>query len=364
MGAEESSVSIELNRIEEQKRRVYSIAFICAALIFMLSWFIRDPGDVFVERLYPVFSIIMLGIFLAIWRRTQPIGKIEIISLALLSGIILSRLAWHFYSVKPIGEQLLVLAGGHYWAVAILILGGFIVLDHQYGMVFGCIVILLSVIIAATGLAFQWSMDLPLRESLVYLIRIHLFLTIIMILSGIATTVRDKLKNALIRAEFLDKWANTDMLTNLANRRAAEQFVKEQIKLASGYEHRFWIIIADLDNFKKINDTHGHVVGDAVLAEVGGILGKIVRKSDIVARWGGEEFLIVLTNISGDDAKKFAERCREAIADRPLAGIRVTATLGVAGYNPGDTLRDVLDRADSLLYSGKSAGRNRVIIAV
>jgi len=218
-------------------------------------------------------------------------------------------------------------------------------------------------IIAASGLASQWHEDLYWRESLIYLMRIHLFLILLLILTSIATTMREKFKSALIRAEILNKWAITDMLTGLANRRAAELFIKKQISLTSRHGRPFWIISADLDGFKQVNDSYGHAAGDKVLAEVGRILSQTVRKSDLVARWGGEEFLVVATDTTDNGAKMLAERCRSAIADEPVAGVRITATLGVSEFRPGDTLENVLAKADSMLYTGKNTGRNRVIVA-
>jgi diguanylate cyclase (GGDEF)-like protein len=357
------TVETELDRLQERKRQVYLIALVCGILILMLSWFIRSPEDAFIKWLYPVFAIILAGLFPFVFKNTALLRRLEIIMLILAGTMIFSRLAWHFLVAENINEQLLMLAGGHYWSVAVLVVGGFVILDHRLGFISGSIVIVLSMIIAASGLASQWHDDLYWRESLIYLMRIHLFLILILVLTSIATTMREKLKSALIRAEILNKWANTDILTGLANRRAAELFIKKQISLTSRHGHPFWIISADLDGFKQVNDTHGHEAGDKILAEVGRILSQTVRQSDLVARWGGEEFLVVATDTADNGAKMLAERCRSAIADEFVAGVRITATLGVAEFKHGDTLENVLAKADSMLYRGKDAGRNRVVVA-
>jgi diguanylate cyclase (GGDEF)-like protein len=356
-------VGAELERLQERKRQVYLIALVCGILILMLSWFIRSPEDAFIKWLYPLFALTLAGMFTFVWKKTVFLRRLEIIMLVLAAAMIFSRLGWHFFVAENINQQLLMLAGGHYWAVAVLVVGGFVILDHRLGFISGSIVIVLSMIIAAIGLASQWHEDFYWQESLIYLIRIHLFLILLLVLTCIATTMREKLKSALIQAEILNKWASTDMLTGLANRRAAESFIKKQISLASRYGRPFWVISADLDGFKQVNDTYGHTAGDKVLAEVGRILSQAVRQSDLVARWGGEEFLVVATDTSDNGALMLAERCRSAIADEPLAGVRITATLGVAEFRPGDTLENVLAKADSMLYTGKNTGRNRVISA-
>lgn len=351
----------ELDRLQERKRYVYLIAFIGGALIFMLSWLIRGPDDVFIARLYPLFSIAMAVSACLVRNKNLSLRHLEFVLFGIVSVIIFSRLAWHFYAGQGINEQLLMLAGGHYWAIALLVVCGFVVFDHKAGLVSGFLIILVSLIIAGTGLAGQWQEVESLREPVVYLLRIHIFMLLILALTSLATTMREKLKSALVRAEVLDKWANTDMLTELPNRRAAEKYLSKQISRTSRHGRPFWVISADLDNFKEVNDTYGHSLGDEVLAEVARTLESVIREPDLVARWGGEEFIIVAADTSDRGAMALAERCRKAIADKPMAGVEITATLGVAEFRSGDTLEDVLAKADYMLYSGKRAGRNRVV---
>ncbi|MFW5731280.1 MAG: GGDEF domain-containing protein [Desulfonatronovibrionaceae bacterium] len=355
-------VQTELEQLNERKRLAYTIAVACAVVIFLLSWIIRQPEDIFIARLYPLFAVVLAAMFPLIYKRLLPLQIIETLLLIILGLMIMARLAWHFFASDPVSNHLLMLAGGHYWAVAVFIVGCFVILDHKLGLAAGSAVILVSAAIAGTGLALQWRIHGPQTEPLIYLVRIHLFLLLILGLTSVGTTMRDKLKNALVRAEVLNKWATTDMLTGLPNRRLAEGFIRQQINASSRYGRGFWIISADLDNFKEVNDTLGHAAGDAVLKEVGQILLDNIRESDLAARWGGEEFLIVATSGSPEGIYQLAERCRRAIASRPLAGVNITATLGVTGYRPGETLEDVLCRADQMLYSGKDAGRNRVVV--
>jgi diguanylate cyclase (GGDEF)-like protein/PAS domain S-box-containing protein len=159
--------------------------------------------------------------------------------------------------------------------------------------------------------------------------------------------------------------ATTDSLTELPNRRQfmarlADEFNRAQ-RIAS---YRSAILMLDLDNFKRINDTHGHNVGDAVLKHVAQLMRKALRKIDIAARVGGEEFAIILPGVDSNAARKSAERLREVLAKTPLVQfgktISVTASIGIATMDSHDpSADDALIRADKALYRAKNSGRNR-----
>lgn len=159
--------------------------------------------------------------------------------------------------------------------------------------------------------------------------------------------------------------ATVDGLTGLTNRRAFIAALDLEVARSARYGHALSVILLDVDHFKHINDAHGHASGDVVLAAVGGILKKHSRKGDVVARWGGEEFVIALHATDMRGALVVAERIRAAIValtihsspDRP---VQVTASFGVVALRPGETVDAVVDRADRSMYRAKSAGRNRV----
>ncbi len=344
----------QLERLQARKRRVYLIALVCGVFIFLLSWAVRDPGDVFIEIMYPIYALVLAAFFPLVWRGHLPLRQIEIPMLAIVGAMLFSRLAWHFHFAGPIDERLLVLAGGHYWAISGLAVAAFAIFDRKRGLITGGVIIGLSLILAATGIVSE-SMggDGVSLETLVYLLRIHVFLALLLVLTYAVTTMRDELHSALVRAEVMGQWANTDMLTGLANRRAAEQFLNQQAALASRYGRAFSVISADVDNFKPINDTYGHAKGDEVLAGIARVLAESVRESDFAARWGGDEFLLVAPDTSTASARQLMKRCREAIEQAPIWGIQIRMTFGAAEFRTGDSLDDVLSRADVQLYGGK-----------
>ncbi len=164
--------------------------------------------------------------------------------------------------------------------------------------------------------------------------------------------------------------ADTDRLTGLANRRRLDEFLEALETVYPESQQPFSLIISDVDNFKHYNDSHGHQMGDVVLAGISAIFSQNVRKGDLAARFGGEEFVMVLPNCTKDNAIKVAEKLRKAVEDeefpfqdqQPTGNL--TATLGVATF-PDDAsqIHLLLKRADDCLYRGKAAGRNVVVAA-
>jgi len=166
----------------------------------------------------------------------------------------------------------------------------------------------------------------------------------------------------------LEQLAQTDPLTQLLNRRALTERITAEMERALRYDSTLALLMIDLDHFKKVNDTYGHLVGDDVLRDVGQLLSDTIRGSDIVARYGGEEFLVLLPETDDDGAEKFANRIREAVEEHLFAReslaepLRLTASIGVAVYPAAriESVEDLFARADAALYRAKADGRNRV----
>ena len=165
----------------------------------------------------------------------------------------------------------------------------------------------------------------------------------------------------------LQHLADHDPLTGLLNRRRLETELAQQVALADRYGHRSCLVLLDLDDFKSTNDSLGHGAGDELLMNVADVLRGRVRRSDLVARVGGDEFAILLPEATREQARRVAEGIAKAIRERIhiTAGheLRTTASLGVATIEPGDQPGAVLLRADQALYEVKERGRDGVAIA-
>ncbi len=172
--------------------------------------------------------------------------------------------------------------------------------------------------------------------------------------------VRERTRMALL----LEETARTDFLTKLINRRAMVQQMQAEVARIERAEGVFSIVLVDIDHFKKINDNFGHDIGDEVLKAVSRAFEACVREQDIVSRWGGEEFLILLPNTTQIDAAEQAERLRQLLDSDQMKidryPHRVTASFGVSEYHNGQSVESLLKQADVALYQAKAQGRNRV----
>lgn len=159
--------------------------------------------------------------------------------------------------------------------------------------------------------------------------------------------------------------AKVDFLTRLANRRAFEQRLSEELERVRRYGGTFSLILMDIDEFKKVNDEFGHPAGDRVLKFIAGVLNEKVRTTDFVSRYGGEEFAVLLPETSVDRALVVAEKIRKTLQNSSLlhgkTKIKVTVSAGVGGVKPdGESLADLVARVDAALYQAKKKGRNCV----
>ena len=173
------------------------------------------------------------------------------------------------------------------------------------------------------------------------------------------------LENAVMGQEQMRHLAETDPLTNCFNRRALMEKLEQEMDRAARYATMLTGMMIDIDNFKQINDTHGHLVGDRVLKQLANLLKREQRSVDIVARYGGEEFVVLLPETTSAESRNFAERILRRVATHDFGEsgkpVRVTISIGIASY-PGERVTDgesLLRLADNHLYRAKSDGRNR-----
>lgn len=158
----------------------------------------------------------------------------------------------------------------------------------------------------------------------------------------------------------LESLATTDGLTGLTNHRAFRERLESEIEAAQKKGHPLSLVLLDVDHFKQFNDTFGHQAGDVILKEVATPLLGAARSTDHVARYGGEEFVVILPRTDTKDSTAAAERLRSAIDGREWPYRHVTASLGIATFNPDMSANEFIEFADQALYASKRAGRNRV----
>jgi diguanylate cyclase (GGDEF)-like protein len=175
-------------------------------------------------------------------------------------------------------------------------------------------------------------------------------------------TAQKKTEEALSKAnQLLEQQAMTDPLTGIYNRLKFDEMLMKEISRSKRHKIPVSLVMFDIDHFKMINDTWGHHIGDAVLQQLTAHISKHVRKHDYFARWGGEEFMILLTHSALEAAAHFAEHLRAEIETLRIRGLqRITCSFGVAQLKDEDDLFSITKQTDEALYKAKAAGRNRV----
>ncbi|EMP54956.1 diguanylate cyclase [Marinobacter santoriniensis NKSG1] len=229
----------------------------------------------------------------------------------------------------------------------------------------GTAVLLMCCLVAAIVFEFPQLPFVGAHYSYDFKIRFFATLAFESIFCFILEAGRLKARNELVElAATHEHAARTDELTGLSNRRDMQQRLAEEFSRYQRSGHHFSVVLIDLDLFKKINDVFGHDAGDSVLRQFSGVLSEVVRKTDSGARWGGEEFLLLLPNTSLLQALTLAERLRQRVASTSFVfrnqTLPVTLSAGVCSIANSATLADLLKQVDLHLYNAKQAGRNRI----
>jgi len=196
------------------------------------------------------------------------------------------------------------------------------------------------------------------------------------IISDKFTSLGKKIDDKSLRKEFEDiekfvrrsrrrlaTLANADKVTGIFNRQYFDKVAAEEFEKAKANQRHFSILFVDLDHFKEINDTYGHRIGDDMLRAVAWLIQKACRNTDVVARYGGEEIVVVLPNTISEDAMRIGEEIREIVVGQTeeRLGVSMTVSIGVASFpEEGASLSLILEKADKALYQAKEKGRNRV----
>ena len=175
-------------------------------------------------------------------------------------------------------------------------------------------------------------------------------------------TERNKANEELKRLnEILIRQAASDPLTGISNRTKFNEVLEKEIARSIRFKLPLSLIMMDIDHFKEINDTYGHIAGDNVLREFASRVSRSIRKNDLFTRWGGEEFMILVTNVIRSGTVIFAEKLRLEIEALDFSPVRcITCSFGVTEFEKNDTIDSFIKKVDIALYRAKSAGRNRV----
>lgn len=355
-----SSVQREAAALERTKRRAYPPFLVLFALLVGTNWLVREPGDVVVTFVYPVVALGMLTAVPLLTSRRVPLFRGELTVFVLASLLVFLRIVDLLFRPE-LGPQVKLLTGAQLWSLALLLVAAFIMFEHRLAVRIGGGLLGFSLALTVAALALEASRGQLAGDTTLYLLRVHLLLGLLLILVSVGTSLREQYHRAIERSALLEEQALTDPLTGVANRHAGQERLEAEVADSHRRGRPLSAVMVDLDQFKAINDTYGHAIGDAVLVAVAQTIVAALRSRDFLVRWGGEEFLLVLPETDADDAIAVAERCRRTVAGLNPEGLRVTATFGVAEVTKDETAASLLRRADLGLYQGKNDGRDRTV---
>lgn len=355
-----TSVAAEQAALERTKRRAYPAFIVIFSALVATNWLTREPFDLVVGYLYPV---IVAGLLLALALLLS--GRVRLRALE-IGVFALATLALFVRNVDllfrdELAPQVMLLTGAQLWSFGLVLAGAFIMFERRLAIRLGVGMLALSSLLTVAAMGLEAGRGQLVGETVLYLVRVHVLLVLLLILVAVATGLREQYHRAIERAALLEQQALTDPLTRVANRRAAQERLEEELVDGERRGRPLSVAMLDVDHFKAVNDTYGHETGDVVLREVAAALSATVRARDLVARWGGEEFLLLLPETTAGEALAIAERVRLAIAGLHPEGLRITATIGVAEAADGETAGSLLRRADLGLYAGKQDGRNQTV---
>jgi diguanylate cyclase (GGDEF)-like protein len=346
-------------KIQTYKLIAYRIIVPIAAAAIAIYWYInlqQGETDTFTLITFPILFAIFGGSAILLFINPRLLVWIETIGYITFVGYIILGMYSYLLLIEP---NILNLAIIGLWFPFIFVMT-FSMMSQRPAIMITLIIYLLILIpgiyILVSGRAERW--DGPLSMYLVtFYIAIGLYIPL---LYGIAV-LRQTYQLVSLRAKKLTRDAEIDPLTNIGNRRALDQELSRAFVLAQLYQQSLSIIIFDIDRFKRINDTYGHLIGDTVLVAVARAANEIIRRPDVFGRWGGEEFMIISFESDLDMAIQIAERVRSKIAAQSiLKGETITASFGVASFEPLDSIDSLVKRADTAMFHAKAAGRNRV----
>ena len=296
--------------------------------------------------LSPMLFVGFLVMALLLWLHRISIATVELVAVVLLSVYNLGNL----YYMGLSGELSKVgFSASALWSTTIYPLA-FLLLSRERAIRVSAAYYVAGLL---GGMVSLW-LHPPNLSALNSVVQFYLANLVFLALINVYAQLRESML-------VMEQLAHTDHLTRLANRRGLEPLLKAELQRAERYGLPFAVLLADLDHFKGINDRHGHAIGDQVLREVALRLDHNLRQADTVARWGGEEFLILAPTTDLAQAEQLAARLVEVVRSEPVVGeIPVTISMGVSVYRAGDSLESLLDRADQALYRAKALGRNRL----
>lgn len=345
-------------------RRVVALGIAFSAPVLVGIWWTDSGRDAWVRWGYPPMSAGLVVLAWVLVRRPLWTVRAAAVALLALDAWWLAMTVSHVLAAPDAESGWIAVLPSPLLNVAVNLIVGFLFLSTRTAVQHGAAYT--TLVVGALAAAF---LQLPGGTAYLWpVVRFGVYLAVFLILLLALARAKEQVAAAVARAARADALASRmrdiaylDELTGIANRRRLMEELGHQAQLV-GPDHPVSVVYFDLDHFKLLNDTHGHAIGDAALRVVAEVAGREVREGDLLARLGGEEFVVVAPGTDRAKAEQLAERLRHRLPDAlaSAVGERLTASFGVSTLLPGEAPAVALGRVDALMYRAKAEGRDRV----
>ncbi|MCU1431113.1 MAG: hypothetical protein JWP95_218 [Actinotalea sp.] len=346
-------------------RRVVLLALAVGCPTILVLSVVLGPDDELIRYGYPPLLACLLVYAWVLVRRPDRTVAFSRATLALLDVAWLVGMVVRLRTADPVDAGWHDLFPTTFMGLIIFLVIGYLFFSPRSAVLHAGALTAGALVAGLVGLLARPGGSVHVIDLVRFCITVLVLTLLLHVLSRAKARLPGAVAAALVAADeahLMRDMAYLDALTGIANRRRLiEELTFQSDRVAD--EHPVAIVYFDLDRFKVVNDTHGHGMGDEVLVRTAAVATSLVRQTDVVARLGGEEFVIVAPGTDHEAATLLAERLRETLPVELGAdpGVPVTASFGVATLLPGEAAADALDRVDLLMYRAKSAGRDRVV---
>lgn len=340
---------------EHLKRRVLLTILALSWMGSGLAWILVERRGLSSDVLRVVFGLNAVfhpAMAATVWRRLLPVQAVELSCLFFASIICGACMALRFYGGPTTAN--IALEPLYLW-IPVIYVFAFTLPNRRLSLT-----IALAILALFVAISLPWLVRHVAEPEGNFTIQMHFVSGVLIAALYLFSSYLHNFQTAQLTVDELARLANTDELTKLANRRRMTEAIEYELVRYSRYGHPFSVIVLDLDHFKSINDRFGHRVGDDSLVALASRTTEALRDVDMLGRWGGEEFIVVLPETRFDETLRKASSLCQHVAATPLVGEHATTiSCGVTSVIRGDTVETLLQRADVALYEAKRRGRNR-----
>lgn len=345
-----------MQSIDQLKRKLLLWMLAMAWIGTVPGWIIKEwlgQSSLVLRAIFALNTVFHPVVFYISWKRLVSQRTVELACLSFAAIVCAGCMGVSLYS--SVYGASMDLEPLYLW-IPVIYVFAFTLFDHKRGLKFS---------LGTMALFFAVSLPYlvrPAHTHTVFTITLHVvsaaFVAALYFFSG----YQHRLQLAQMTMDELALLANTDQLTGLANRRRVIEVAETELRRSVRYGNTFAIILIDIDFFKSVNDRLGHDVGDQALKALGRRISDLLREVDLIGRWGGEEFIVVLPETNYLEALGKAEAvCRHVFAAPLFDDLSISISCGVTSASPGDSIPSMLQRSDAALYSAKNSGRNQAV---